>query len=218
MRITAVVGSYRKGGVTDAIVYELLAAARENGGEVRKVNLIDEKIDFCTNCRCCTQVAGSLRGACPIEDSMGSILDKLEASDGFVLASPTNFGTVTALMKRFIERLICYGYWPWGRAIPENRIQQPAKRAVVVTSCAAPAWMGRHMMSSIKVLKQAARVLGAANIDVLVVGKAAGSAEPELSGAVRKRAGKLGRKLAGQRKEQRAADRRGTTSAHRKHG
>lgn len=25
-----------------------------------------------------------------------------------------NFGSVTAIMKRFIERLTVYAYWPWG--------------------------------------------------------------------------------------------------------
>jgi multimeric flavodoxin WrbA len=45
---------------------------------------------------------------------MGAILDEIAASDAVVLASPMNFWTVTALMKRFIERLVCFAYWPWG--------------------------------------------------------------------------------------------------------
>ena len=56
-----------------------------------------------------------------------------------VLASPMNFWTVTALMKRFIERLICYSYWPWGKTRPKIAKQEgKRKRAVLVCSSAAP--------------------------------------------------------------------------------
>src|SRR5690606_17046222 len=98
-----------------------LAGAREAGAEVAKIDLNDRPIEFCRNCRTCTQQEGLRRGECPIEDDMGRILDELERSDAIVLASPTNFGTVTALMKRFIERLVCYAYWPWGAPAPRGR-------------------------------------------------------------------------------------------------
>jgi len=57
-RITALVGSYRKGGVIDRAVEEILAAARESGAETTKIYLIDEPIEFCANCRACTQTDG----------------------------------------------------------------------------------------------------------------------------------------------------------------
>jgi multimeric flavodoxin WrbA len=41
MRITAIVGSYRKGGVVDTVIDEILDAARAEGAEVAKVYLID---------------------------------------------------------------------------------------------------------------------------------------------------------------------------------
>jgi multimeric flavodoxin WrbA len=49
-----------------------------------------------------------------------------------MLGSPMNFWTVTALMKRFIERLVCYAYWPWGIVAPQTRKGPRDKRAVVV--------------------------------------------------------------------------------------
>ena len=119
IRILAIVGSDRKGGIVDTAVDEILATAREEGAEVRKIYLIDTHIEFCTNCRSCTQQPGPQRGKCIIEDDMSGILDEIERSDGIVLGSPMNFGTVTAVMKRFIERLACYAYWPWGMHAPQ---------------------------------------------------------------------------------------------------
>ena len=31
----------------------------------------------------------------------------------------TNFFNVTAVTRRFIERLICYACWPWGKKDPQ---------------------------------------------------------------------------------------------------
>ena len=58
MKIIAIVGTYRKGGVIDTAVDEILASAREADAEVSKVYLIDRHIEFCTNCRSCTQEPG----------------------------------------------------------------------------------------------------------------------------------------------------------------
>ena len=69
---------------------------------------------------------------------MNAILDEIDRSDALVLASPMNFWTVTAVMKRFIERLICFAYWPWGMHAPKMRNKLKTKRAVVVVSSAAP--------------------------------------------------------------------------------
>jgi putative NADPH-quinone reductase len=195
MRVTAVVGSYRRGGVIESAVDAILDSAREHGADIHKVNLLDVQVEFCTNCRACTQEPGPERGECPIDDEMGDILDQIEDSDAFVLASPMNFGTVTALMKRFIERLICYGYWPWGE-LPKERRKEKARRAVLVASCAAPGWIARWTTDIVKVMKKPARLLGAGKVHVLFIGSAAREKQAELTEKHRKKARKLGKKLA----------------------
>lgn len=193
--VTAIVGSYRKGGMVDQAVDHLLAAAAEAGGVVKKIYLVDTQIEFCTNCRLCTQSEGAARGICRIADQMSNLLVELEASDAIVLASSVNFGTVTAVMKRFIERLVCYAYWPWGRPAPKVRKSQLFRNAVVVASSAAPAFLARFMTPVVKLLKQAAGLLGARTVGVLFVGLAARDERQELAAAVKKRAGVLGKKL-----------------------
>jgi multimeric flavodoxin WrbA len=140
-KILAIVGSYRKGGIIDTAIDEILSSAREEGAEVDKIYLIDKDIDFCTNCRTCTQEQGLQRGKCIIVDDMSSILEAIERSDAIVFGSPMNFGTVTAVMKKFIERLVCFAYWPWGMNAPQVRNRQKRKHAVIVASSAAPSFM-----------------------------------------------------------------------------
>ena len=195
-RITAIVGSYRKGGVIDRLVDETLASAAEEGAEVGKIYLLDTQIEFCTNCRVCTQEEGTVRGICPIVDRMAWVLDEIEGSDGVVIASPVNFGTMTALMKRFLERLMCYAYWPWGAAAPRVRDRRMPRRAVIVTSSAAPALLARLMTPILKPLKLAATLVGAKTSGVLFVGLAAREKGQEPGARAMKKARLLGKKLA----------------------
>ncbi len=196
MKIIAITGSYRKGGVIDQVVDEILAAAEANGATTSRVFLTEARIEFCTNCRNCTRQDGMKRGVCRIDDNMGKILDEIEEADGLVLASPVNFGSVTAVMKRFLERLVCYAYWPWGRKIPKVRNRRRDKRALLVTSSAAPAFLVRMQAGSTGMLKQAANLLGAKTTGIMSIGFAATMEKPVLTERTRARARALGRDLA----------------------
>ena len=200
LKIIALVGTYRKGGVIDAAVDEMLASAREEGAVTEKVYLIDSHIEFCTNCRSCTQKPGLRRGECPLQDDMADLLDRIEQADGIVLASPMNFWTVTAVSKRFIERLICFAHWPWGQPAPKTRDKGPRrKRAVLVASCAAPAILARIMTRMTGLLKTAVDLLGAKTVGVLFMGLSAMRPDQRLSARNRKKARGLGQRLVGRR-------------------
>jgi len=195
MKVTAIVGSYRKGGIIVQAVGEILAAAREAGAETTTISLMDKHIEFCRNCRTCTQSDGAERGVCVIKDDMDAVLREIEASEALILASPMNFGTVTAVTKRFIERLICLGYWPWGKMAPRNRIREKKKRAVIVIASGAPAFVYWFISDIVGLMKTAAGLLGAKTMGVLFIGLAAGKQQPELGERRRRRARRLGEKL-----------------------
>jgi len=195
MKVTAIVGSYRKGGIIAQAVGEILAAAREAGAETTTISLMDKHIEFCRNCRTCTQSYGAERGVCVIKDDMDAVLREIEASEALILASPINFGTVTAVTKRFIERLICLGYWPWGKMAPRNRIREKKKRAVIVIASGAPAFVYWFISDIVGLMKTAAGLLGAKTMGVLFIGLAAGKQQPELGERRRRRARRLGEKL-----------------------
>lgn len=181
-KIIAVVGTYRKGRTIDSAVDEVLNSAKAAGAETEKIYLIDKNIEFCTNCRSCMQQIADIRGRCTINDEMKEILDKIDAADAIVLASPVNWFNVTAIMKRFIERLTPYGYWPWGQNIPKNRIKTLTKRAVIITSNAAPAFFGRLFYpGTLYILNTAAKCIGYNVIKKFFIGLAAVQKDQPLS-------------------------------------
>ena len=196
VNILAIVGSYRKGGIIDRAVDEILASARENGAEARKITLLDKHLSFCTNCRSCTQIAGDNYGLCVLDDDMGALLQEIDKSDALILASPMNAGTVTAIMKTFIERLVCTAYWPWGAPAPKARRTGKSKRAVLIASSAAPGILARITGDVTKRLKLAATMLGAEAVGTLFIGLAAQQQHQELSKRTMNKAHKLGQKLA----------------------
>ena len=197
-KIVAIVGSYRNGKVTDTLVSQVVRGAARQGAEVSVIYLRDRNIAFCTNCRSCTQSGPEFsRGQCPIEDDVAGICGEIDGAAAIVLAAPINFGTVTALMKRFIERLVCYACWPWGGNVPRQRIKTRSKKALLVTSTAAPAALARLAMGgALRPMKWAAASVGAKVVDTLWIGMVASRQDPILSQRALERAARAGERLA----------------------
>ncbi len=193
--VVAIVGSYREGGVIDQATAAVLAAAAGEGARTRVFRLREEDIAFCRNCRSCTQAPGPARGRCLIEDAMGPILDEIEAAEALVLAAPVNAGDVTAITRRFLERMVCCTYWPWGAPAPKPRIEKPTRPAVLITSSAMPGPMARLFTRAMATLAKMAGLLGARPVGRLYVGLAAQTPEPVLPEAAARRAAALGRRL-----------------------
>lgn len=194
-RVIGIVGSYRKHGTIDTAVTTVLQAAEAAGAETAKIYLQDQNIEFCTNCRVCLQQPGTERGECVLDDDMSSILDAIESADALVIGAPVNFGNVNALTQRFIERCVCYGYWPWDQPAPKVRNSQATKKAVLISSSAAPGFLARWVYSAMKTLKQAAKMLSAKPIGTLWVGMI-DPQDATLPDRVQKQAQKLGQRLA----------------------
>ena len=87
VKVLGIVGSYRKGGIIDTLVDEALLSAQRHGAETTKIYLIDKGIEFCTNCRTCTQEPGPQRGRCVHEDDMAALLEEYDRSHGLVLGA-----------------------------------------------------------------------------------------------------------------------------------
>jgi len=198
IKVVGIVGSYRKGKTIDSAVSAILEGAKDKGAQTKKIYLLDKHIEFCTNCRSCAQEKNEgRRGKCVHNDDMDDILTEIDNAGAVVLGSPVNFSTVTALMKRFIERLIPYGYWPWGEALaPVNRIVKADKKAVIVTSSACPAFIGRILMpGALGTLKKAAKVMGAKVTKSLYFGPVAASEDSQLPEKALRKARKTGGEL-----------------------
>ncbi len=176
----------------DQAVDTILSAAREKGATTEKIYLVDHQIEFCTNCRACTQVAGASRGKCVHQDEFEAVMASIEAADVVVLGSPVNFDNVTAIFRRFMERLVSTAHWPWGQKIPSARNKAHTRHAVLVISSAAPALFARLFSGSLHALKMTARVLGARPVATLCIGLAAMHPDQPLSRSIRRRARSIG--------------------------
>ena len=190
-RILAINGSYRENGVIDQAVEVAVQVASEAGAAIEVIYLREFRIEFCRNCRQCTQVPGDAPGECVHQDRMRELIDKIEAADGFVLASPTNFYAVTAVFKRFMERLIVYAYWPWGSHAPKFR----RKKAVLIASSAAPGLVGRVFYATLKQLKMTAKTIGAKPVGSVFLGLMSQQEHPTLPGQTRERVRAVAKKL-----------------------
>lgn len=195
-RILAINGSYRRDGITDQAVDRVLAEAGRRGAEVEHIHLRDHPIEFCCNCRECMQQPGDAPGQCVHHDGMRALIDKIERADGYVIAAPTNFSAVTALFKRFMERLSPYGYWPWGTMAPVNRKARLSKKpAVIVSSCGAPGFLGRLTFGTNQTLKIATRVIGGKIVGRMFTGLVAREPGQELPDRARRKAATLAQRL-----------------------
>jgi NAD(P)H-dependent FMN reductase len=180
-RVVAIVGSYRKGGTIDTAVQAILEGARERGAATQTIYLTEKHLEFCTNCRRCTQAPGLQRGQCVQQDDLQAILDELEAADAIVLGSPVNYWNLTAIFRRFMERLLGAVYWPWGQKVPKPRDQRLRRRAALVASSAMPGFCIPLLTGAARGLSVTAKMLGAKPVARLWIGLAAKQPSQELS-------------------------------------
>ncbi len=194
-KVVAIVGSYRKTGTIDQAVEAVLEGARVKGAVTQTIYLSERQIEFCTNCRQCMQAPGEERGKCAQHDEMEPILAGIEAADAVVLGSPVNAFNTTAIFRRFMERLVGYGYWPWGQNAPVARTRRCPRKAVLVASSAAPGFLIPLATGAPRALRLAATLLGAKPVGKLWIGFAAREQHQKLPEKTRERARRLGLKL-----------------------
>ena len=101
MKITAIIGSQRKGNTLKAVkrVEELLRE-RFSDLDFEYVMLMDADIKTCTGCFSCLKKGIEF---CPLKDDISSIISKMKDSDGLIFATPVYVLNVTPNMKNFIE-------------------------------------------------------------------------------------------------------------------
>jgi putative NADPH-quinone reductase len=194
-KVVAIVGSYRRGGTVDTAVEAILQGAREKGADTHTIYLTDQHLEFCTNCRKCTQAPGEERGQCVQQDDLQSMLNEIDGADAIVLGSPVNFWNVTAIYRRFLERLVGYAYWPWGQAGPKTRNTRITRRAALVASSAAPGFLIPVFTGAARALSTTARLFGAKPVGKLWIGLSAQQPNQPLSARTLAQARRIGLRL-----------------------
>ena len=102
MKVTAFNGSPRPDGNTAALLSKVCEVLQREGIETELVQLGSKAVQGCVACYQCFD---KKNGQCARPDDMiGQCIEKIKASDGILLGSPTYFADITPQMKALIDR------------------------------------------------------------------------------------------------------------------
>lgn len=98
IKVLAICGSPHKGNT-----FEILDKLRFSKPEVdfKIIKLAEQNLLDCVGCYSCVKNGEE---SCPLKDDRDKILEEMMAADATIFASPTYARTISALMKKFVER------------------------------------------------------------------------------------------------------------------
>lgn len=102
--VVCVVGSPRAAGNSSYLVDVAIEEFERRGGRCEKLMLADYRVLPCEGHDDCAELP-----ACPLEDDMPKLLQKVYEADLVVFASPSYYEDVSGQMKVFIDRN-CHNY------------------------------------------------------------------------------------------------------------
>ena len=103
MKVTAINSSPRKGGNTERMLNYVLAELKKEGIATELISIGGQTISGCRACMGCYKNQDK---KCVIKsDIVNECIEKIVASEGFILGSPTYFADMNAEMKAFIDRI-----------------------------------------------------------------------------------------------------------------
>lgn len=132
MRIVGIVGSPRRRMNTDTLVREALGGAASLGASTEVFYLNQMDIRPCQACR-----RHPAPNHCFFFDDMQKIYEVLENADGIIVGSPIYYGTVSAQLKRVIDRANCLTWIerdPDGKPLFTPRLEKVKKGGIILVS------------------------------------------------------------------------------------
>jgi len=106
MKLLAINGSPRKEWNTATLLNKALDGASTQKIDTKLIHLYDLDFKGCTSCFACKLKNGESYGRCAFKDQLSPVLESIQNIDALILGSPIYLGTVTGLMRSFLERLI----------------------------------------------------------------------------------------------------------------
>lgn len=107
LKILAICGSPRRGNT-----YNILSSLKEDNPEIefKILMLSDLNLNDCLGCYACMHCG---EDCCPLtDDDRDMIIEEMLLSDATIFASPTYARTISALMKKFVERISFFAHRP----------------------------------------------------------------------------------------------------------
>jgi 1,4-dihydroxy-2-naphthoate octaprenyltransferase len=141
LKVLLVLGHPRRDSLCGALADAFAAGARQAGVDLRRLDLCD--LQFNPNV-----IAGSPRNQ-PLEPAIGQAVDLVRWADHLVFVFPTWWGTMPALMKGFLDRVLMPGF-----AFEEHEEGSgwdkllTGKSAHLLTTMDTPTWVYRWIYKS----------------------------------------------------------------------
>lgn len=178
-KLLALLGSPHENGSTAAMLNCAIEAAARVGWEVHKVDLYQKKIAFCRGCGGCQKLKD-----CIIKDDLQEITDWLRNCDAVVLAAPTYWANVPAVVKNFFDR--SYGtVMEETSTFPKARLSAKQKY-LLLTACNTPSpfsWIFGQSRGSLRAMNEFFKTSGMKCLGKVTYAKAEG--KNDLPAAIR---------------------------------
>lgn len=129
--LLAILGSPHTAGSTAAMLDYTVDLARSEGWNVTVVHLYDKQIAYCNGCRSCVKTGG-----CIIRDDIQDIAGHLKSCNRVILAAPTYWANVPAIVKNMFDRLMGTAMEETA-AFPRPRLSS-SQDYLLLTACNTP--------------------------------------------------------------------------------
>ena len=184
-KILVLLGSPRKKGNSAALANQIIAGAESAGATTEKIFLHRKSISPCQACYACQRPDSK---GCAIDDEMQPIYGKLIEADGWVIASPVYWFSMSAQTKLFLDR--CFAL----TAYKKDAFYR--KRIAVAMSFGDEDAFNSGCVNALRTFQDSARYVGA-NLVGMVYGSADKAGEITSNAGVMQQAEALGKKLVG---------------------
>jgi len=98
-KIIGIAGSARKRGNSTTLMRSALKAAEAKGFETKEIYLNGLNFKGCQGCPKC-----SPKGKCILNDDLAPVMEELRGAEGWILASPIYFDSISGQLKTFFDR------------------------------------------------------------------------------------------------------------------
>lgn len=172
-KMLAILGSPHKNGTTAVMLDCAVKAALSDGWEVTTIYLTQKQIAYCTGCRSCIKT-----GDCFQKDDIREIADLLKKCDRVVLAAPTYWANVPAIVKNLFDRLLGT-VMEETTTFPQPRLS-PKQEYLLLTSCNTPfpfSWLCGQSKGSLRAMNEFFKTSGMRRLGSVVFSDATGKTE-----------------------------------------
>jgi multimeric flavodoxin WrbA len=184
-KILVFLGSPRKKGNSTTLANQIVAGAESAGATAETIFLHGKDISPCQACYACQQPDSK---GCAIDDEMQPIYGKLIEADGWVIASPVYWFSMSAQTKLFLDR--CFALLAY------KKDAFTGKRIAIAMSYGDEDAFNSGCVNALRTFQDSARYVGA-NLVGMVYGSAEKPGEIKANDALMRQAVALGKKLVG---------------------